>query len=43
MIGKSVTDALLLALNSGDFRSDLNHTFLTLIPKKASPSKVADF
>ncbi|XP_042983363.1 uncharacterized protein LOC122312776 [Carya illinoinensis] len=31
------------ALNSGMFPSGLNHTFITLIPKKASPSKVADF
>ncbi|XP_042950031.1 uncharacterized protein LOC122282138 [Carya illinoinensis] len=43
VLGKSVTDAFLLSLNSGDFPSELNHTFLTLIPKKASPSKVADF
>ncbi|KAG2666985.1 hypothetical protein I3760_15G091300 [Carya illinoinensis] len=32
-----------IALNSGMFSRGLNHTFITLIPKKASPSKVADF
>ncbi|XP_042950087.1 uncharacterized protein LOC122282202 [Carya illinoinensis] len=43
MLGNSITNALLSALNSGMFPSGLNHTFITLIPKKASPSKVADF
>ncbi|XP_042974784.1 uncharacterized protein LOC122306423 [Carya illinoinensis] len=43
VIGNSITTALLSALNSGMFPKGLNHTFITLIPKKVSPSKVADF
>ncbi|XP_040998143.1 uncharacterized protein LOC121244182 [Juglans microcarpa x Juglans regia] len=43
IIGKSVTNSVLLALNTREFPRRLNHTFITLIPKKTSPSKVANF
>ena len=42
-VGQEVTSAVLAALNVGIVRSQLNHTFLTLIPKIHSPRKVIDF
>lgn len=38
-----VTTAALCALNQGQIPSTLNHTFITLIPKKKQPSTVADY
>lgn len=38
-----ITDAVLSVLDSGIILDDLNHTFLTLIPKAQSPRKVIDF
>lgn len=40
---KSITVAVLKALNSGEISHSINHTFITLIPKKKSPIKVTDF
>ena len=42
-IGREVTDAVLAALNSGIIPTQLNHTFITLIPKVHSPRKVSEF
>lgn len=42
-IGKEVSKAVLKALNSGAIPKNLNHTFLTLIPKIQSPKEVVDF
>ena len=42
-VGQEVTEAVLAVLNSGMVPSQLNHTFLTLIPKIHSPRKVTDF
>ncbi|XP_042962598.1 uncharacterized protein LOC122296867 [Carya illinoinensis] len=43
VIGKPVILSVLKALNSGSFPQDLNHTFITLIPKKTDPFTVVDF
>lgn len=43
IIGSSVTQALLKALNTYQLPKDLNHTFLPLIPKKKQPTHVTDF
>ena len=42
-MGQEVTNAVLAVLNSGMVPPQLNHTFLTLIPKIHSPRKVTDF
>lgn len=42
-IGKDIIDAVLNALNLGIIPKNLNHTFLTLIPKVQSPRKVTNF
>ena len=42
-IGKRVSKAILAILNSGTIPINLNHTFITLIPKIQSPRKVLDF
>lgn len=42
-IGPDVTDVVLNALNLGNIPENLNHTFLTLIPKVQSPRKVTNF
>ena len=39
-IGWEVTEAVLSVLNTGTIPSNLNHTFITLIPKIQSPRKV---
>lgn len=38
-----VSDSVLRVLNSGILPHELNHTFLTLIPKIKSPRRVIDF
>lgn len=43
VLGKSVNDSMLFALNNGDFPRELNNMFITLIPKKFDPAKVANF
>lgn len=43
VVGESVTSAVLEALNLGYFSAFLNHTYITLIPKKKSPLKVSDY
>ena len=42
-IGKEVSEAVLAILNSGTIPANLNHTFITLIPKIQCPRKVLDF
>lgn len=42
-IGQDVTDAVLNGLNLGTIPENLNHTFLTLIPRVQSPKKVTNF
>ncbi|CAI9772095.1 unnamed protein product [Fraxinus pennsylvanica] len=42
-IGSSITNVVLHALNTREFPSDLNHTFITLIPKTENPQRVKDF
>lgn len=42
-IGKDIIYAVLNALNLGIIPENLNHTFLTLIPKVQSPKKVTNF
>lgn len=43
VVGELVTSAALDALNSSYFPASLNHTYITLIPKKKSHSKVCDY
>lgn len=43
IVGKPVSTTVLKALNTGEFPTFLNHTLITLIPKKQSPFKVAEF
>ena len=42
-IGQDVTEAVLSALNTGNIPTNLNHTFITLIPKIQSPRRVTEF
>ena len=42
-IGHDISRAVLAVLNSGTIPNDLNHTFLTLIPKIHTPRRVTDF
>ena len=42
-IGAEVSDAVIGVLNTGILPHELNHTFLTLIPKIKSPRRVSDF
>lgn len=41
-VGKPTTATVLQALNVGEFLTSLNHTFITLIPKMKSLTKVVD-
>ena len=41
-IGWEVTEVVLSVLNIGTIPSNLNHTFITLIPKIQSPRKVSE-
>lgn len=43
VVGKSVINAVLHALNTGDIPTPLNHTYVVLIPKKKSPESVGDY
>ena len=43
MIEGDVTHSVLSWLNSGTIPHPLNHTFITLIPKKKNPSLVSDY
>ena len=43
IVGNSVFNASLLALNSGFIQSEINHTHIVLIPKKKDPQKITDF
>ena len=42
-ISWEVTEAILSVLNTGNIPTNLNHTFITLIPKVHSPRKVSEF
>ena len=42
-VGMEVLEVMLTVLNSGTIPANLNHTFLTLIPKMQSPRRVTDF
>lgn len=42
-VGKEVIEVVLYALNSAGLVTDINDTFLALIPKLKSPIKVSDF
>lgn len=43
LIGDDVIDSVLTFLNSASLPKHLNHTFITLIPKKKYPEFAADF
>ena len=43
MIEGDVTHSVLSWLNSGTIPHPLNHTFITLIPKKKNPNVVSDY
>lgn len=43
IVGGSEVEAVLNTLNSGQILQSLNHTFITLIPKKRSPTFVSNF
>ena len=38
-----VSESILSVLNSGKIHANLNHTFISLIPKIQSPRKVSNF
>lgn len=42
-MGQAVTEEVLSSLNLGTLPPNLNHIFVTLIPKKKRPIFVADF
>ena len=42
-VGNDVSSAILFCLNSGSILKSINHTYITLIPKKQNPTKVIDF
>jgi hypothetical protein len=42
-VGNDVSSAILSCLNSGNILKSINHTYITLIPKKQNPTKVTDF
>ena len=43
IVGSDVIDATLSVLNSGIMPPNINHTFITLIPKTKSPTSPKDF
>ena len=43
IVGQDITNACLSALNSSSLPSNINHTFITLIPKMKSPTSAKDF
>lgn len=43
IVGQEVTDAVISVLNSGIIPPNLNHIFITLIPKKKRRKYIADF
>lgn len=43
IVGKDATNSILIALNMGMFPTSLNHTFITLIPKKRTPERIFDY
>ena len=43
LVGKDITTSILFFLNSASLPKNLNHTFITLIPKVKNPELVSDF
>jgi ribonuclease HI len=43
LIGNDVTAAVLSSLNSGSILQAINHTYITLIPKVKSPTRITEF
>lgn len=43
IIGQNICDAVLSALNNNIWPSNINETFIVLIPKTKHPSKVSEF
>ena len=43
LTGNDVTESVLKFLNSASLPEQLNHTFITLIPKKKNPECASDF
>ena len=43
IVGTAKTDAVMQALQSGTLPPTINHTFITLIPKKKRPDKITEF
>lgn len=42
-MGKDVTETVFNVLNTCMFMENLNHSHITLIPKKKNPKEVTDF
>lgn len=38
-----MTKVVLTALNNGEFPASLNHTYISLLPKKSNPAVVSDY
>ncbi|XP_042952134.1 uncharacterized protein LOC122289223 [Carya illinoinensis] len=43
VVGKDVTESILHAVNNGLFPAAINHTYVTLIPKRKNPELVSDY
>lgn len=43
MVGKEVSKVVLSFLHSGVLLREINHTYITLIPKVPNPTSVNDF
>lgn len=43
LVGDSVTAAALRVLNTSNFLSKFNHTYITLVPKKEGAERIEDF
>ena len=43
LLGEEVTSSVLYFLNSASLPANLNHTFITLIPKVKNPEFISEF
>ena len=43
IVGDDVSSAILNCLNNCSLPAEINHTFITLIPKVKSPEKISEF